>query len=231
MPAGTRARSVPTETSLPQQVAQDGSSCVIKNPLHTRVITFFKDKNYNYFLTSRFNAEHIFTAIDDENFTEDSSKRLTTKILQVRHSRRKFLSKVRVTNTEGNPAQGPLKIQRGKFRYKGPSSTAPRWKSRYRSDEHCSNEENIYYNLLPTVYYYNYILFIFSQVKYTNTTRDRRIQGEHRRSGASFLQALTCLNFFDFQIFEYLSFNNFSIVIENLPESNGYPLLSMTWKL
>ena len=54
--------------SLPQQVAQDGSSCVIKNPLHTRVITFFKDKNNNYFLTSRFNAEQIFTAINDENF-------------------------------------------------------------------------------------------------------------------------------------------------------------------
>jgi len=36
---------------LPQQVAQDGSSCVTKNPLHTSVITFFKDKNNNYFLT------------------------------------------------------------------------------------------------------------------------------------------------------------------------------------
>ena len=114
-----------------------------KNPLRTRVITSFKDKNYNCFLTSRFNAEHIFTAIDDENFTEDSSKRLTTKILQVRHSRRKFLSKVRVTHTEGNPAQGPKIIQRGKFRYKGPSSTALRWKSRYRSDEHCSTKKHL----------------------------------------------------------------------------------------
>ena len=160
MPAGTRARSVPTETSLPQQIAQDGSSCVIKNPLHTRVITFFKDKNYNYFLTSRFNAEHIFTAIDDENFTEDSSKRLTTKILQVRHSQRKFLSKVRVTHTEGNPAQGPLIIQRGKFRYKGPSSTAPRWKSRYRSDEHCSTKKTFtticYQQCITTIISYSY---------------------------------------------------------------------------
>ena len=135
-----------------------------KNPLHTRVITSFKDKNYNYFLTSRFNAEHIFTAIDEENFTEDSSKRLTTKILQVRRSRRKFLSKVRVTHTEGNPAQGPLIISTREIPLQ-------------RSKQHCSlmeiplqvrrtlfNEENIYYNLLPTVYYYNYILFIFSQV-------------------------------------------------------------------
>ena len=114
------------------------------------------------------------------------SKRLTTKILQVRHSQRKFLSKVRVTHTEGNPAQGPLIISTREIPLQ-------------RSKQHCSlmeiplqvrrtlfNEENIYYNLLPTVYYYNYILFIFSQVKYTNTTRDRRIQGEHRRSGASF---------------------------------------------
>jgi len=92
------------------------------------------------------------------------------------------------------------------------------------------NEENIYYNLLPTVYYYNYILFIFSQVKYTNTTRDGRIQGERRRSGASFLQALTRLNFFDFQKFEYHYFNDFSIVIDNSPESNGYQFLSMTRK-
>ena len=90
------------------------------------------------------------------------------------------------------------------------------------------NEENIYYILLPTVYYYNYILFIFSQAKYTNTTRDGCIQGEHRRSGASFLQALTRLNFFDFQIFE--NFNDFSIVIDNSPESNGYKFLSMTRK-
>ena len=159
MPAGTRARSIPTETSLPQQVAQDGSSCVIKNPLHTRVITFFKDKNYNYFLTSRFNAEHIFTAIDNENFTEDSSKRLTTKILQVRRSRRKFLFKVRVTS-EGNPAQGPLIIQRGKFRYKGPSSTALQWKSRYRSDKHCSTKKTFtticYQQCITTIISYLY---------------------------------------------------------------------------
>ena len=92
------------------------------------------------------------------------------------------------------------------------------------------NEENIYYNLLSTVYYYNYILFIFSQVKYTNTTRDGRIQGERSRSGASFLQALTRLNFFDFQKFEYHYFNDFSIVIDNSPESNGYIFLSMTRK-
>ena len=166
MPAGTRARSVPIKTSLPQQIAQDGSSCVIKNTLHTRVITFFKDKYYNYFFTSRFNAEHIFTAIDDENFTKDSSKRLTTKILQVRQSRRKFLSKVRLKHTKGNTAQGPLIISTREIPLQ-------------RSEQHCSlmeiplqvrqtlfNKENIYYNLLPTVYYYNYILFIFSQVKY-----------------------------------------------------------------
>ena len=113
----------PLNQNLPQQIAQDGSSCIIKNPLHTRVITFFKDKNYNYFLTSRFNAEYIFTAIDEKTFLEIQVQ-LMTKILQVRHCQRKFLSKVRVTLTERNPAQGPMIIQRGKFRYKGPSSTA-----------------------------------------------------------------------------------------------------------
>ena len=75
-----------------------------------------------------------------------------------------------------------------------------------------------------------YSIHIFtSQV--SNTIRDGCIQGEHRRSGASsFCKALTRLNFFDFQIFENLSFNDFSIVIENSPESNGYIFLSMTRK-
>ena len=44
------------------------------------------------------------------------------------------------------------------------------------------------------------------------------------------LQALTRLNFFDFQKFEYHYFDDFSIVIDNLPESNGYKFLSMTRK-
>ena len=44
------------------------------------------------------------------------------------------------------------------------------------------------------------------------------------------LQALTRLNFFDFQKFEYHYFNDFSIVIDNSPESNGYQFLSMTRK-
>ena len=227
MPAGTRARSVPTETSLPQQVAQDGSSCVIKNPLHTRVITFFKDKNYNYFFTSRFNAEHIFTAIDDENFTEDSSKRLTTKILQVRHSQRKFLSKVRVTHTEGNPAQGPLIIQRGKFRYKvraallfdgnpatGPTNTVQRRK-------------HLLQFATNSVLLQLYPIHIFTSQIYEYD------KGSSYSGGASsqrriILQALTRLNFFDFQKFE--NFNDFSIVIDNSPESNGYKFLSMTRK-
>ena len=83
------------------------------------------------------------------------------------------------------------------------------------------NEENIYNNLLPTVYYYNYILFIFSQVK------NKYDKGYLYSGGASsqrriILQALTRLNFFEFQKFEYHYFNDFSIVIENFPESNGY---------
>ena len=74
------------------------------------------------------------------------------------------------------------------------------------------------------------ISYSYTHKSSTSTTRDGLIQGERRRSGASFLQTFTRLNFFNFQIFENLSFNDFSIVIENSPESNGYIFLSMTWK-
>ena len=38
------AQYEPIGTDLPQQIAQDGNSCIIKNPLQTRVITFFRIK-------------------------------------------------------------------------------------------------------------------------------------------------------------------------------------------
>ena len=38
------AQYEPIGTDLLQQIAQDDNSCVIKNPLHTRVITFFRIK-------------------------------------------------------------------------------------------------------------------------------------------------------------------------------------------
>ena len=76
----------------------------------------------------------------------------------------------------------------------------------------------------------NYILFIFSQVKIEYNKGWLYSGGASLLRRIIILQALTRLNFFDFQIFENLSFNDFSIVIENLPESNGYIFLSMTWK-
>ena len=76
----------------------------------------------------------------------------------------------------------------------------------------------------------NYILFIFSQVKIEYDKGWLYSGGASLQRRIIILQALTCLNFFDFQIFENLSFNDFSIVIENSPESNGYIFLSMTRK-
>ena len=131
---------------------------------------------------------------------------------------------------EGNTAQGPTKYIPREIPHKvqaaqlidGNPATGPK---------NTVQRRKLYYILLPTVYYYKlYSIHIFtSQV--SNTTRDSRIQGERCRSGASsFCKALIRLNFFDFQIFENLSFNDFSIVIENSPESNGYIFLSMTRK-
>ena len=136
-----------------------------------------------------------------------------------------------MTYTEGNTAQGPLIISIREIPHKiqaallfdGNPATGP---------TNTVQQRKLYYILLPTVYYYKlYSIHIFTSQE-SNTTRDGRIQGERRRNGASssFCKALTCLNFFDFQIFENLSFNNFSIVVENSPESNGYIFLSMTRK-
>ena len=98
-----------------------------------------------------------------------------------------------------------------------------------RSDKHCSTMKTFtticYQQCITTIISYSY-----THKSSTSTTRDGLIQGERRRSGASFLQTFTRLNFFNFQIFENLSFNDFSIVIENSPESNGYIFLSMTQK-
>ena len=142
----------------------------------------------------------------------------------------KFLFQGPLIYTEGNTTQGltintpreiPHKVQAAQL-INGNPATGPK---------NTVQRRKLYYILLPTVYYYKlYSIHIFtSQV--SNTTRDGRIQGERRRNSASsFCKALTRLNFFDFQIFENLSFNNFSIVIENSPESNGYIFLSMTQK-
>ena len=73
-----------------------------------------------------------------------------------------------------------------------------------------------------------YPIHIFTS-QYTNTTRDGRIQGERRRSGASFLQALTLLNFFKF--FKNLNtttltiFQSWSIICQNPTAKNFYPWL------
>ena len=119
--------------------------------------------------------------------------------------------------------------QQGKFRYEVQAALLRKGNPATRSNEHCSTMKTfttMCYQQCTIIIFYSY----FHKSR-TNTKRDTHIQGECCRSSASFLQALTCLNFFDFQIFEYLSFNDFSIVIENSPESNGYPFLSMTQKL
>ena len=114
-----------------------------------------------------------------------------------------------MTHTKGNSA---IKVQAALLYDGNPAR---------RSNKHCSTIKTItticYQQCITTIIFYSY----FHKSR-TNTRRDSCIQGERCRSGASFLQVLTCLNFFDFQIFEYLSFNDFSIVIDNSPESNGY---------
>ena len=90
---------------LPQQVAQDGSSCIIKHPLHTRVITSFRIKTT---ITSSHQDLMSNTSLRREHVSKNSSKQLTTKILQVQTRpspwRWRFLYKVQATNTKGNSA-------------------------------------------------------------------------------------------------------------------------------
>jgi len=109
---------------------------------------------------------------------------------------------------KGNTAQGPTKYIPREIPHKvraaqlidGNPATGPK---------NTVQRRKLYYILLPTVYYYKlFSIHIFTSQE-SNTTRDGRIQGERRQGDTStFFKALTRLNFFDFQIFENLSFND-----------------------
>ena len=136
--------------------------------------------------------------------------------------------------SDNHPGEFYYKVQRynqqEKFRYQVQIALLYDGNPARRSNEHCSTKKTIttfcYQQCITTIIFYSY--FHKSIIKYN--------KGWLYSGGASLqrriiiFKALICLNFFDFQIFENLSFNDFSIVIENLPESNGYIFLSMTRK-